>query len=536
MMEWPYVVAVVVVLAASAALIWRLDRPSGAWGRHVRSRLLLGVPWGTLVSVGIVLFVYLVIQDGRTALYDPVRYPFQAWSYGYPTGWLFAGLAHSGYNHLVNNLTATLVLGSLAEFAFSHYPQRRGAISFGRRFDNPYVRAYVIFPLVVVGVGILTGLFSIGPVIGFSGVVFAFAGFALVRYPFTTVISVFAIQAVRRLFFATRRPLVTSGIDAPPPSPPWWAEVAIQAHALGLFIGVALGIYLLRRRDVDMPAWRIWTAVFLFGIIQSLWAVYWFEGTDRFLLFQGVGVVLVVLLAALVAAAVSSPERPLGLGLTARQVAIGLFAMGLILLAVPAVPVNLLTADPDIAQDHPGIEVADYRVIYGEEVTNRMVSIVDLDLAGLQEVRTSGVIVVSEERDIWVTAVSRQRLRSEGRASITIGGVAWRETVTAEWDAWNVVGNESVYQVWLEHGDERLHAFASSRQLAGPVVANHTITLFIEDATFYASVELDGEPVESVAVPAVNESVTVGAIELRNDDGDLVVRHDGTTVRVASRD
>ncbi|MFW6153087.1 MAG: rhomboid family intramembrane serine protease [Halobacteriota archaeon] len=535
-MEWPYVVALIVVLAVSLGLVRRLDRPSGRWGRRVRSRLVLGIPWGTLVSVGLVLVVYLLVQDGRTNLYDPVRYPFQAWSYRYVTGWLFSGFAHSGYNHLVNNLTATLVLGSLAEFAFSHYPQRRGAISFGRWRDNPFVRAFAIFPLGVVGVGILTGLFSLGPVIGFSGVVFALAGFALVRFPLTTVLGVFAIQAVRRLFFATRRPLVTSGIDAPPPSPPWWAEVAIQAHALGLLIGIALGIYLLRRRDIDLPAWRIWTAVFLFGVVQSLWAVYWFEGTDRFLLLQGVGVILVVLLATLVAAVVASPDRPLGLGLTARQLATGLLVMNLVLIAVPAVPVNLLAADTDVAEAHPGIEVADYRVIYGENVTNRMVAVVDLDLGGLQEVRTSGVIVVSEERDIWVTAVSRQRLRSDGRTSVTIGGVGWRETVTAEWDAWNVVGNDSVYQVWLEHGDERTHAFASEARRSRPVVANHSVTLLIEDATFHAAIERDGERLETVPVPAVNESVTVGAIELHNEDGELVVHHDGTSVTVASRD
>lgn len=35
--------------------------------------------------------------------------------------------------------------------------------------------------------GVLASLFALGPVIGFSGVVFALWGFALVFYPVTTI-------------------------------------------------------------------------------------------------------------------------------------------------------------------------------------------------------------------------------------------------------------------------------------------------------------------------------------------------------------
>ncbi len=535
-MEWVYVVGLALVLLASVLLIRQLDRPAGDWARTVRSRLLMGIPWGTLVAVGFVLFVYLVIQDGRANVYDPVRIPFQAWSYRYPTGMFFAGFAHADYGHLIGNVTATLVLGTLAEAAFSHYPQRKGAVSFGRRLTNPYVRAFVIFPLGVIIVGLLTGIFALGPVIGFSGVVFAFAGLALVRYPLTTVIGILVIQAIRRLFNAIRRPTISAGIDAPAPAAPWWAEIAVQGHAIGLFIGVAIGLYLLHRRGIRPPAWRIWTAVFLFGIAQGLWAVYWFEGTDRFLLYQGIGVILVVILAMLITATLTSSSRELAFEFSHRQVAIGIFLICLVLLAVPAVMVNLVTTESGVAGEHAGIDVEDYRVIYGEEVTNRMVAVVDIDIAGLGEVRTSGVIVVSEQRDIWMTAISKQRLQSRGQGTVTLGGIGWREHVTAEWDAWKPVGNDSVYQVWLEGPDERVHAFAADAQRAEPIIANHTFDIFIDDAQFNVGVERDGDHVGTAAIPAHNETATIGEIDLRQEDGDLYAEHDGTVVRIASRD
>lgn len=534
-MEWVYLVGLALVLIGSAILIYHFDRPRGEWGRVVRSRLLMGIPWGTLLAVGFVLFVYLVIQDGRTDIHNPVRIPFQAWSIRYPTGMFLAGFSHADYGHLISNVTATLVLGTLAEAAFSHYPQRKGSVSFGDRLTNPYLRAFVIFPLGVIIVGILTGVFALGPVIGFSGVVFALAGFALVRYPLTTVIGIFAIQALRRMFNAIRRPTLTAGIDAPAPSAPWWAEVAIQGHAIGLFIGVAIGLYLLHRRGIRPPAWRIWAAVFLFSIVQGLWAVYWFEGTDRFILFQGLGVILVVILATLITATVAGSSRPLAFEFSRRQVAIGVFLMCMVLLMVPALAVNFITTEAGVAQEHPGIDVEDYRVIYGEEVTNRMVAVVDVDIAGLGDVRTSGVIVVSEKRDIWMRAISKQRLQSRGDGTVTLGGIGWREEVTAEWDAWNPVQNDSVYQVWLEGPDERVHAFASEERRVGPVIADHNITIFIQNASFHVAVDRDGERIGSAPIPAENETVTIGDLDLHNDEGNLIAEYDGTSVRIARR-
>lgn len=536
-MEPVYVVALLLAIGFSLWVVRWIDRPDGSWGDALRSRLILGVPWGTLVSIGLVLLVYLFIQDGRTDIYNPVTLPFRAWSYSYPTGWLTAGFAHNSFNHLVGNLTATLILGALAEYAFSHYPRERGTTTFSSYWTNPYVRAFLIFPGAVVGLGLLTGLFALGPIIGFSGVVWSFAGFALVRYPLTTVLSIFIFRALRRIHEAMRRPEVIEGIAAPPPAPPWWAEVAIQGHAIGLLFGVLLGLYLFRRRGAIPPAWRLWLGAFLFGITQGLWAIYWFQGLDRYLLLQGLGVVAVIVLATLLVAAIAGPDRPIRFeSVTARQLALGVLAIALAAMIGPAIAVNLVGPDPTYGDDLPGVEIADYRVVYAEDVTNRMVVVLPLEIGGLSDVRTSGVIIMSEERQIWTQAVSKQQLMDRGRVTVTVGGVGWRQAVSIDVDTWQPVGNDSVYQVWvIDPDDGRVHAHASEERTADVQVANRTITILIEDETFLVAIDEAGERLVTTEMPRHDEAVFVEGMVLRNVDGTLYLEYDGTVVPVAER-
>ena len=66
-----------VELAVLAALIGfllglrRLDK-AREWGRRRRARLLLGLPWGTIVSVLGVLAVYVFLQGGLAHWNDPL--------------------------------------------------------------------------------------------------------------------------------------------------------------------------------------------------------------------------------------------------------------------------------------------------------------------------------------------------------------------------------------------------------------------------------------------------------------------------------
>lgn len=534
-MELPYALAALAALVGAILVLRRVDPDLDTWWTTVRSRLLMGVPWGTLVAVAIVLFVYLLVQSGYEDLRNPVVIPFQSWSYTYPTGWLTGGLAHSGLGHLLNNVTAILVLGSIAEFAYGHFPRQRGRASFSSYRTNPYVRAFIIVPAALVATALFSALFAIGPVIGFSGVVFAVGGFALIRYPLATVLGLFAISAIRRLHDAVTDPVIVTGFVESGPAPPWWAEVAIQGHAIGLLLGLLAGIYVFRRRETAAPVTRLFAGVLLFAVAQNLWAVYWFHGTDQWILLRGIGIILVIALAVLVAVAVTRDTLELTAGITTRQLGVALLAIALALLIGPAIPLNLTMTDPGEAADRPGIEVDDYRVIYAEDIVNRMVAVGDIDFGGLPEVRTSGVIVYSEERDIWTRAVSTSQLADRQWALIPLGDAFTRTDVFAQYTGWDVHGNDSVYQVWLWLEGSSELAFEADRSTADVRIANHTVDIASEDGTFVLDLVYDNETVATTELPEAGESVSLDAFTVERVDDALYIEHDGTRIQIASR-
>jgi len=535
--------AVLCSLLGALVAIVALDRPRGRWGARLRSRFLLGVPWGTLVTIGGVLAVYLFIQGGWTNWYAPVTIPFRAWSYFYPLGMATAAFAHSGAGHLLGNLVGTLALAPLAEYAWGHYPRERGTQTFTSPLTNPYVRALVVFPAAVVAVSLFTALFAVGPVIGFSGVVFAFAGVALVRYPLATVVAVTAGNALRTLYSALQQPTVSASAGSSYSSP-WWADIAIQGHAIGLLVGVLLGVWLVRARGDDRPpALRVAVGVALFGVAQSLWAVYWFRGGETYVLYRALGLTLVVALATLVAATVAASDRPLvptpDRPDAVRAVPRWLVGATILLLctaalAGPAVPVNLTTATAD---DLPGeggpVEVRGYEVTYAEDVPNGMVSAIDVEAFGeTTQVNTSGVIVRNQDRGIWMTAVSKGRLDFDGTTHVRVGGVGWRETVRVERLGWNAIGGGTVYRVRLVHGEQNVTAYTSPSVRADPVIAGRNVSVENAPEGFRLNVSYQNQSATG-PVPAVNETVSIGGLDFVNVENRIYALDGSTRVRVA---
>jgi membrane associated rhomboid family serine protease len=584
------VAAVVLVAAVSLVVVMRLDGVDREWGTALRSRLLMGVPWGTLVVVGLVLSVYLFVQDGLASWNDPVTIPFRAWSYLYPLGVVAAGFSHNGPGHLIGNLAGTVVLGSLAEYAWGHYATGRGVSTFASWRHNPYVRAFVVFPAVVVGVGLLTAAFAMGPVIGFSGVVFAFAGFALTRYPLGTVVASVGFGAAQTVYYAVRDPTLVATAQPAPPSPPWWAQIAIQGHGLGLLIGIVLGWYVFVRRSDGPSALRVWAGVFLFGMLENLWAVYWFLGNERYRLFRGHGIVLVTLLALLVTAALTASQRRLTLAsvrrrareaglpasvrtdggdggtgsdpggrtpavdpgsgsgsgddrgdpadlLTGRNVAVALLLVGLVGIAAPGFGSNVFAASAFDAPDD-GVEVGDYTVFYAEDVTNEMVAIVDVSFFNqTTQVRTSGVIVTSEERRIWQQAVSKGRLAFLGSAGVDVGGVGWRETVGVVRRGWKATGGSAVYKVWLvpPDGEPRL-AFRSDASAARAVIDGRNVTVAPGEDEFRLHVVRGNTTIGEAPIPTSGNATEAGGLRFLNRDGTLFAARNETLVQVAEEE
>jgi membrane associated rhomboid family serine protease len=587
------------LVAAALAVVYLTDRPGGAWTRALRSRFLLGVPWGTLVVVAGVVGVYLFVQSGLENPDRPVVIPFRSWSYLYPEGLLWSSFAHANRGHITGNLLSTLVAGGIAEYAYGHFPRGRdvddetgtvraalpsretlrrvrseglSALSLGRERSrrsslagdrspgqNPYVRAFVVVPGATVLFGVVAALFALGPVIGFSGVVFALWGFALVFYPVGTVAALTGSTLAGVTYEALRNPVVTAGASGSY-GPPWWANIAVQGHAFGLIAGILAAAWLVRRRrdagadlaggESRTAALAAFGAVLLFGASRRLWAVYWYLGNERYELYRAVGFGLLAVLAAIVAlavagkddpvrprAAVPDPETVRGAVRSVTPAAAGflLLASALAVVAGPGVVPNLVAVDEG---DLPGdpIEVEGYQVTYAEDVEDQVVSAVDVEAFGRSTtVNTSGVIVKNADREIWTTAVSRGNLAFWGYRAVDVGGTGWRETVWVQRVGWVAANGGPTYRVDAIRNETRSTLFTSEPARAEPRVDGRNVTVAAVAGGFELRVTHDGET-DSTALPAANETVTAGGLAFVRE-GDAVFAERGETrVRIATRE
>ena len=488
------------VLLQSSQSATRLTAPLSA-------RFVAGVPWGTFVVVGLLLAVYFGIQGGIKEPTDPVVLPFRAWSYFDPVGMLLAGFAHANYSHLTGNVIGTLAFGSLAEYWWGHVVDRRTETVWQTIWTHPIARAVLIFPAVAILVGIVGTLVAVGPIIGFSTVVFAFAGFTLVRYPLVTVVVSVGQGVLGRLFDAIRQPQQVAVAEASY-STPWWADIALQGHTVGLLLGVLVGLAVLQlREESPPPAVHVWTGVLLFAVSRSLWAVYWFRGNETYVLYRAFGLALVFGLVAIVTYSIVAREEPVfperavpdpqGLvdgfaSITRREVGLLVIVCSTALVIGPAIPVNLMTADDASLPGEP-IEIEGYEITYGERVPNGQLSVLSVDAFGeTTQLNTSGVIVRNTDRHIWSTETTTGELASEGASTVRIGGVGWSDSVTVNRTGWETVGGQTAYQVDLAHADERRTIFASGQATAEPIVAGYQLSINATDDAFY----ITADPVE----------------------------------------
>jgi len=551
-----------------------------------RRRFVAGIPWGTLIVCWLLVVVYYGFQAGLDTPNNPVVLPFRAWSYFDPFGMLFAGFSHANVSHLTGNLLGTLTFGALAEYWWGHYTDRGRSTDslLDRLWTMPALRATIVFPAITVLVGLVGTLLALGPVIGFSTVVFAFAGFALVRYPLIVIIVSVGQGVLRRLLDAVLVPTeiaVAQGSF----STPWFASIAIQGHAIGFLLGVLGGLALLWYRDEPRPpATHLWAGVLLFTVSRSLWAVYWFRGNDVYVLYRALGLALVFLLVAIVTYAVVARDEPMVPAqatatprtlierfdsITYRQFGLIVLLCGAFIVAAPAVPVNLTTAgDADL----PGepIEIEGYELTYGEDVPDGQLNVIPLEGFGEStQLNTSGVIVRNTDRHIWATTTSAGRLADSGETTVRLGGLGWDETVEIDREGWQTAGGGSTYRVSLNHDNESQTPFASGPATAEPVVAGHRVSINATTEDFFVSVEpldadtdanetvppanvsaddeindstvviseptdpIDAEPVQ---LPAKNESVSLGPIELINQENRLIAVEGSTVVTVAQKE
>lgn len=547
---WLWQVVLVATAALSVGALYRVAAPKGRWTRRVRSRLLLGVPWGTLLVLLFLLFVFLFVQGAYSGdIFDPrqpVTYAFTAWSYEYPLGILTAAFSHNGFGHFFGNALALVAFGSITEYAVSHFPLERGSQTGRSARESPYLRP-LGFVAVVLGVGLVTAAFSPGPIIGFSGVVYALAGFALVSRPLTALGGILAVDLLARLYGAFTSPVGTFTPDVQYVGV-WFADIAVLGHLLGFALGVLLGVALLWSRQERPALGRIWAAIVLYGLLEGLWLAYLPLGNGRYVLLRAVGVAFIFLVATVVLVAASRSTRPaipwpsrltagLGESIPSRsEVAIGVVVFSLVFLGTVGAATHLRTVDSTSLPNDP-VEIRDYQIGYSENVSNEIYSIVDLPgVRSQQVVQSSGVIVYSDQRNVWQVATSTSRLASNGYSRVVVGGVGWREEVWATRTGWSVVGGTETYRVRLHppDGPPRL-AFTSEPATAEAVIANRSISLQAAGTDFEIAVARNNETIGVGTIPDDGANTTVGDIRFERRGRNLYASYDGTRVRVANK-
>jgi Rhomboid family. len=390
----------------------------------------------------------------------------------------------------------------------------------------------LLFPLGIVGVSLLTSLLASGWSLGYSGTVFFLLGVAVVMLPLATVVGMVTLSGVSVVFSALQTPILQVSTSSGVPGPPSWVGVNVQAHLVGFLLGTLVAVLLLRRRDRWPDAGRLALAVVLVVLVRNLWS-YATGGGSTFTRWQGVGVIFVLFLAIVIVAMVSVEDKPLVGPVTLRGVVVGGVVVITVLIALLSLPANLAGMDGEPVPDTGSLGIADYTVTYAEGVPHGRASFDD-----------SGVIVVSEQRDIWSSVVRPRQLAHHGSATATVGGIGWREVVDVDRDGWQVVGNNSVYTVTLEHDDKRVQAFQSDPKRTDARVAGHNLTVVPAAEGFRLRLS-DGNTTESVAVPAANETRTVDVdgpipgepLTIRTEDHDgtrsLVVEYSDTRVPIA---
>ena len=522
---WPTVVLVSLLISV-AGVAW-LVRKRHTFPVWVTDRFYFGLPWGSIIVLGVVLAIYLVVQDGITAFDQPVFLPFVNWSYLYPTGVLLSAFTHASAGHLLSNLVAAAVLAPLAEYIWGHYPNR---LRWKRR-HHPAVRAFLIFPVTVLVFGLVTSLFTWGPVIGFSGVVFAFAGFTVIRFPMVTVVALLGRSALRHVGDSLFNPIVEATTTTTM-STPAWVGISFQGHGIGFLVGAFLGVLLLHYRDQDIDPLRLWIGLLLVMIGMGLWAIWGSRGEDVYVLYRGLGTALIFLAAILITAVAVSSDRPITNWWTRRRVAVLVLAIPILILAGIAMPLNAL-AISDYETPERAVTVDGYDVFYATDAQSALRPVLYDSEPGSE---ISGVIVVNEERYLWTQGISSERLAHSGAGSITIGGPMERVDLTANRTAWEPAGNDSVYLVDLEGDGIDTPVYASNASTAEHLLGGYQIALDADvDDGFSLRITDPGGTTEAVGMPAANESVTVGAISVERETDALFGVYDDTRVQIAER-
>jgi len=276
----------------------------------------------------------------------------------------------------------------------------------------------------------------------------------------------------------------------------------------------------------------------VFAASKSLYAIYWYLSGSEYVLFRGLGLAAIVVLSGIVALALRESDRVLvaQIDLSRREVAVGTILALVLAISLVAVPYNLVSPTPGPESDE-GVQVRDYTITYAEEVPDRYVGSVQIPVVGDSlTVNTSGVIVTSERRNAWERVVPAGRLASNGRATVALGGVGWRETVTVRRSGWAVVDGDATYKVFVEReGRQPEQVFTADPVVVRATLNESRVRIRPTNDSYALDVARGEEIVATGDVPDPGGQTTLAGITFNRTDGTLRAEVDGTRVTIAKR-
>jgi len=457
----------VVITLAGTAYYTRPSYFHELW-RRSNERLLLGLPIASGVIVGVNILFFAFGQ--RAVMGDELlTVPYFSWSYSHPIGYFTSPIGHGNLPHITGNLIATVVFAPVAEYIIGH-----------KNGKNPVLRAFIGIPLAWYIIGVFISVFSWGPAIGFSGVVFFFVAFVVVFYPFLTV-GLILVRSVLSVLVSSLTDPVVVQTASESISRPSWAGISVDGHALGALLGIFLAVVVVRRRGKSIDGFKVGAVLIVFGIVQGLYAV-WTVNSSTHILLRGVGVAVIGFFGTVISYGISveSSAPPLltdDISLR-RSGAVAALIVPLFFLC----GVGFITGFGAVSttEDVDAVEVGTYEVWYGEDIENeRVFSIPFIELTPVN-FTASGAFVTSENRGIWQNVVSQRQLRSGGSQEFAVGGLNWDETVELERIGSMTVAGESSYSVLITAENQTHKVFDSGPADTGITVDGWDLELKTE--------------------------------------------------------
>jgi len=147
---------------------------------------------------------------------------------------------------------------------------------------------------------------------------------------------------------------------------------------------------------------------------------------------------------------------------------------------------------------------------------------------------------LSQLRKLGLIESRERSLKEGGQVTVPVGGIAWRETVTADRQGWDVIGNGSAYAVDLLHDGQTIRAFRSDPAEVRAEIANKSVAVEAVGERFLLNVTRNGTSLGTAVIPPMNGSTTIGTLAFETADiggtPSVFARENGTRVLIAQEE